>query len=331
MNDLSNLRILVTGGCGFIGSHICEHLVRHKCKLVRIVDNLSIGSLDNIRDILNKQGDDTKVEFILGDVTKSDICKKACVGIDIICHQAAVTSVPKSFYDPLFSHNTNVNGTLNLLLSAKDAGIKRFIYASSSAVYGDDIHTPKVETTIGNQISPYGLTKYMCELYGNIFTSCYDMECIGLRYFNVFGPRQNPNGAYASVIPVFINSLLSNESPKIYGDGTYSRDFTYVDNIVNANLNAMTKPVIIPGVYNVGSGESISINKLYFTIAHYLESTLRPNYKNIRKGDIAHSNSNITKSRLCLDYGVNVDFMSGLKRTISWYKKNRNYFGCRYQ
>ena len=234
---IENKNILVTGGAGFVGSNIVEYLLKNNVKCVRILDNLSTGNKNNIQPFLDKYDN---IEFLWGDITNLETCRKAVNNIDIICHQAALGSVPRSMNDPLSSHNSNVNGFFNILLAAKENNIKRIVYASSSSVYGDHPVLPKVEQNIGKQLSPYAITKYIDELYGNIFTKCYGMECIGLRYFNIFGPRQDPNGAYAAVIPKFISSMKKNIRPIINGDGNYSRDFTYIDNAVQVNILALT-------------------------------------------------------------------------------------------
>lgn len=319
--DVNNLSILVTGGAGFVGSHIVEYLLNSGVKFVRILDNLSTGSMANIDHIIKKFNN---VEFIWGDITNLEICRKACIGISMVCHQAALGSVPRSINDPLNSHNTNVNGFLNILSAMKDANIKRIVYASSSSVYGDNKQKIKYEDELGKQLSPYAITKYIDELYARIFTELYGLECIGLRYFNVFGPRQNPDGVYAAVIPKFIKKIINNESPEINGDGTYSRDFTYIDNVVYANYLALTttNAECFGKNFNVGTNNSITIEDLFLSICEILKNNdLKALYRNTRAGDVPYSNASIDNISKYLGYNYKVSFMDGLKKTIEYFNK----------
>jgi len=323
--DLNSKSILVTGGAGFIGSNIVEQLIKKGTKYIRIVDNLSTGykkNIENLLDINEKNLITDNIEFVYGDITNLETCRKIVKDIDIVCHQAALGSVPRSIDDPLSSHNNNVNGTLNLLIACKEVGIKRFVYASSSSVYGDDENLPKTEDITGNPLSPYAITKCVCELYANVFTKLYDMECIGLRYFNVFGPRQDPNGAYAAVIPKFIFQIQNNEIPIINGDGLYSRDFTYIDNVVEANIHAMTL-YEQSGVYNIGYGGRITIKEMYEAIKVCMNSDIEPKYSNIRKGDIPHSNASIDKATANLNYKPKVSFKEGIRKTVNYFLENK--------
>lgn len=315
---MDNLSFLVTGGAGFIGSHIAEYLLLNGAKYVRIVDNLSTGSIRNISHLLDKYNN---LEFIYGDLVNPITCTNVVKDMDIICHQAALGSIPRSINDPLATHNSNVNGFMNLLVAAKDSGIKRFVYASSSSVYGDiDMH-PKIEQHIGTHLSPYAVSKYMCELYGNLFGKLYDMECIGLRYFNVFGPRQSANNSYAAVIPTFINNLLNDRQSTINGDGGYTRDFTYVANVVDANMKAMLTNNNC-GIFNIGCGSTTSINKLYQTLQEITDKQIPAIYNPPRRGDIAHSLADITKAQTLLQYTPRYDLLDGLKYTVDYYKNN---------
>lgn len=311
-----NKSILVTGGAGFIGSNIVEHLLTNGVKFVRVFDNLSTGKKSNIEPLLAKY---SNLEFMYGDIANLENCRNAVKGIDIICHQAALGSVPRSVGDPLSSHISNVNGFLNILIAAKEVNIKRVVYASSSSVYGDNPTLPKVEDKTGNVLSPYAATKAIDEIYGNVFTKCYGMECIGLRYFNIFGPRQDPNGAYAAVIPKFIQLMKNNQRPLINGDGTYSRDFTFVDNAVQANvLSMLTDNIDTFGqVFNIGCGGQYSLNELVKAINDGLGTNLEPIYGSLRAGDIPHSNANISKAEKMLGYKVVVKFEEGIKKLIN--------------
>jgi UDP-N-acetylglucosamine 4-epimerase len=315
---MENKRFLITGGCGFIGSNIVEYLLENNASFVRVIDNLSTGNKRNIEHLLDKYAN---LEFMYGDITNIEVCRKAVSGIDVICHQAALGSVPRSILDPLSSHLSNVNGFLNVLISAKEAGIKRVVYASSSSVYGDHPVLPKVEENTGNLLSPYAATKKIDEIYGAVFTRCYEMECIGLRYFNVFGRRQDPNGAYAAVIPKFINLMKNGKSPTINGDGDYSRDFTYIDNVIQANVLAMTtqNKESFGEAFNIGVEGQITIYELFKIIKNELKLDMEPIFGPNRSGDIPHSNADISKARTILNYNPQILFKEGIIKTINYY------------
>ena len=317
---MENKRLLITGGAGFIGSNIVEYLLsNNKINFIRILDNLSTGKKNNIEHLLKKY---SNLEFMYGDISNIEVCRKAMIGIDFICHQAALGSVPRSVEDPLNSHISNVNGFLNILISAKENNIKRIVYASSSSVYGDDARLPKQEDNTGKVLSPYAATKLIDEIYAGVFTKCYGMECIGLRYFNIFGPRQDPFGQYAAVIPKFIDLIKKNESPVINGDGNYSRDFTYVENAVYANYLALTtdNKNCFGQAFNIGCEGQITILELFNTIKQNLNMELEPIFGEKRQGDIPHSNADITKAKDFLGYRCLVDFKEGIKKTIEYYK-----------
>lgn len=318
--SINHLNILVTGGAGFIGSNIVEYLINNQVKFVRIIDNLSTGNINNISKFLECKN----IEFIKGDISDPNICKNIVKGIDVICHQAALGSVPRSINNPYDSHNSNVNGFFNILNAAREQGIKRFVYASSSSVYGDIDTFSKKEELTGNLLSPYGVTKYIDELYAKIFYKIYDMECIGLRYFNVFGPKQNPLGSYAAVIPNFISKLINNQRPIINGDGLQSRDFTFVSNVVFANILSLTtiNKDCYGQVFNIGCGQKISVLDLFNLLNMELGTKIEPEFQNKREGDITHSLANIEKSKIMLNYFPIIDLKKGIGLTINYYKTN---------
>ena len=310
------MRVLVTGGAGFIGSHICDELLKNG-HYVLVIDNLSTGSMDNIKH--NMENENFSFEHV--DINNTQRCYIALKQhkIDAICHQAAMGSVPRSIQSPEKTHENNVNGFFNILDIARRLEIKRFVYASSSSVYGSNKDLPKVESVTGSPLSPYAASKYIDELYANAFTNAYNMECIGLRYFNIFGPRQNPNGPYAAVIPKFIDSLKDIKSPEIYGDGTYSRDFTYVANAVHANILALTteNEKCFGQAFNIGAGARYTINELFSEIVNNLEiDDIRPTYLENRNGDVPHSMASIEKAKEFLNYSVQVDFHQGIKMLL---------------
>ena len=316
--ELNKLNILVTGGAGFIGSNIVEYLLNNGVSFVRILDNLSTGYKKNIEHLLEKYDN---LEFVYGDISNLEVCRTSMKNIHVVCHQAALGSVPRSVHDPLSSHISNVNGFLNILLAAKEKGINRVVYASSSSIYGDSETLPKVEDKIGEVLSPYAANKKINEIYANVFTRVYNMECIGLRYFNVFGPRQDPNGPYAAVIPKFIDAVKKNISPVINGDGSYSRDFTYIDNIVKANVLALTttNSKCFGEVFNIGAGGRVTILEMLNIIKNIIGSNVEPIFGTSRQGDIPHSNADISKAVDMLGYKVEVDFIDGVKKTVSYY------------
>lgn len=316
---MNNFSVLVTGGAGFIGSNIVKELIKKNVKFVRILDNLSTGHKENINQFLKYEN----VEFILGDITDLDTCTRAMKNIDRVIHQAALGSVPRSIDNPLNSHISNVNGFLNILLSAKQNNIKRVVYASSSSVYGDEPLLPKIEDRTGNVLSPYAATKKIDEIYAHVFTQCYDMECIGLRYFNIFGPNQRPDGPYAAVIPKFIELMKQGKSPVIHGDGSFSRDFTFVENAVSANILATltNNEECFGQIFNVGCGEQHSLNQLVNYLNKHLETCIEPIYGEERKGDIPHSNADIKKIKAFLNYKPLISFEKGIEKTLNFYKK----------
>ena len=310
------MKLLITGGCGFIGSNIAEYFLENELvESITIIDNLSTGFLKNIQHLIEKY---KNLKFIEADIQDIEVCRNVTKNIDAICHQAATGSVPRSINDPFFYHKNNVDAFFNLIIAAKENGCQRFVYASSSSVYGDEASLPKIEKKTGDVLSPYAATKKINEIYGNIFYRCYGMEMIGLRYFNVFGEKQNPNGEYAAVIPKFIKSIKNGQSPMIFGDGNYSRDFTYIKNVVHANYLALTtKNQECSGeVFNIGAGGRITINEIFEKICKILGTNISPNYQPNRKGDIPHSNASIEKANKMLGYVPEYDFEQGLQRTI---------------
>ena len=310
-----SMNILITGGAGFIGSNIAETLLKQGVKRIRILDNLSTGKLSNIQPLLDQY---SNVTFLEGSIADLDTCRKAMDGMDVVCHQAALGSVPRSVKDPLSSHIANVNGFLNVLMAARDAGIRRVVYASSSSVYGDHPALPKKEEVTGEVLSPYAATKAIDEIYAGVFTKCYEMECIGLRYFNIFGPRQDPNGAYAAVIPKFIKMMRAGDPPVINGDGTFSRDFTHVSNAVQANLLALTtsNTECFGQAFNIGAGGRITLMDLVAALNNALGTSLVPVHGTGRPGDIPHSNASIEKATRMLGYEPKIVFEEGLGRLV---------------
>ena len=323
--ELSNKTILVTGGAGFIGSNLCEALLEKKNKVV-CLDNFATGKRENIAHLTA----DDNFTLIEGDIRKLEDCLKASQGVDYVLHQAALGSVPRSIKDPITSNDVNVSGFLNMLVAARDNGVQRFVFAASSSTYGDSESMPKVEDIIGKPLSPYAITKYVNELYADIFSKTYGLETIGLRYFNVFGRKQDPNGAYAAVIPKFVSQLMKGESPVINGDGNYSRDFTYIDNVIQANLLSLvtTNEKAINTVYNVAYGDRNTLNDLMGYLKEYL-SEFDSNISNIqvihgpnRAGDIPHSHASVDKAKENLNYNPQFTLQQGLKEAVKWYWKN---------
>ena len=319
---------LVTGAAGFIGSHLAEALLRLGQPVVGL-DNFATGKRENLELLARAAGEARmrSFRFIEGDIRSLDACRAACAGVEVILHQAALGSVPRSIEDPLSTHATNVTGFLNMLLAARDAGVARFVYASSSAVYGDHPVLPKREERIGAAVSPYGLSKYIDELYAGVFARCYGFSAIGLRYFNVFGPRQDPESVYAAVVPAWVGALLRNQTAYVNGDGRAARDFCYIDNVVQANLLAATveDPEALDQAYNVALGEQTSLNELFAMIRAGLAPrlphlrTVRPVHREPRSGDVALSRADIAKAQRLLGYRPQVRIMQGLQRTIDWY------------
>jgi len=317
--DISKYSFLVTGGAGFIGSHIVEYLLKNGAGKVRVLDNLATGFKRNIDLFKNYE----QLEFIEGDIRDIEICKKACEGIDYVSHQAALGSVPRSIKDPITSNAVNVNGHLNMMVAAKDAGVKVFVYASSSSVYGDEPNLPKVEERLGNPLSPYAVTKKTNELYAQTFYKLYGMKIIGFRYFNVFGPRQDPDGPYAAVIPLFVSGIMNKQPVYINGDGEQTRDFTYVDNAVQANIRGMLceNEQAFGEAYNVAVGENYSVNYLYEAIRKMLNIEHAATYREERAGDVRNSLADISKAEELLAYQPTQKFMDGLKLTVDFFKE----------
>ena len=319
---IENSKVLVTGGAGFIGSNIIEALLKQNNKVV-CLDNFSTGKRKNIESFLTNDN----FQLIEGDIRKFDDCTKAVKKVDFVLHQAAIGSVQRSIKDPQTTNSVNIDGFLNMLLATKNEGIKRFVYATSSSIYGDHKDLPKIEERIGTPLSPYAITKYVNELYAKVFSELYQIETIGLRYFNVFGKRQDPEGEYAAVIPKFISLLLKNKSPVIYGDGNQSRDFTYIDNVISINqLAALTQNKnAINTVYNVAYGENITINALTETLKEVLSRfdkkilNIKSEYKTERPGDIKHSLASIDKGKKLLGYNPQYSLKEGLGLAIGWY------------
>jgi len=316
--DISKASFLITGGAGFIGSNIVEYLVHHGAGQIRILDNLSEGRIKNIEPFLDLD----HVTFVEGDISDENTCLEVVKGIDYISHQAALGSVPRSIATPLITNNANVTGFLNMITAAKDAGVKRFVYASSSSVYGDHPTLPKVESEIGTQLSPYAVSKYVNELYAQVVALNYGFEAVGLRYFNVFGPRQKPDGPYAAVIPLFMDAILKGESPKINGDGEQSRDFTFVVNAVEANIRSLFSQVdgATGKVYNIAFGERRTVNQIFEILKDFSGSDIEAVHREPRPGDVRHSLADISQAGQYLGYQPGYDIDRGLKVTFDWFK-----------
>jgi nucleoside-diphosphate-sugar epimerase len=307
---------LVTGGAGFIGSHIAEALVK-RGERVRVLDNLMTGKRENLAHLAGK------FEFIEADIRDAAATRQAMEGVNIVYHEAAIPSVPRSVAEPQLNHDANVNGTFNVLMAARDARVKRVIFAASSSAYGDTEVLPKVETMLPNPLSPYAAAKIVGELYCQTFTRVYGLETVALRYFNVFGPRQDPTSPYSGVISKFVTALLNNEAPTIFGDGEQSRDFTYVANVVDANLRAAEAPEAAGQVMNLGIGERITLNQLFDELQKIIGTNLKPEYKETRAGDVRHSLADIARAEKLLGYRPLVGLAEGLKHTVDWYRENQ--------
>ncbi len=318
-------KILITGGAGFIGSNLCEHFLSKNYQVV-CLDNFATGHRHNLTKCLENKN----FQLMEGDIRNLETCQHAVKGISYVLHQAALGSVPRSINDPITSNEVNVNGFLNMLVASRDAGVKRFIYAASSSTYGDSESLPKVEDKIGKPLSPYAITKYVNELYADIFDKTYGLETIGLRYFNVFGRKQDPNGAYAAVIPKFVKLLMNHESPVINGDGNYSRDFTYIDNVIQMNEKAMLteNPDAVNQVYNTAVGDRTTLNDMVYLLKKYLSekdpkiAEVHIVYGPYRKGDIPHSLASVEKAKKLLNYQPTHHFAKGLEEAVNWYWEN---------
>jgi UDP-N-acetylglucosamine 4-epimerase len=322
----SKIKILITGGAGFIGSNLCEYFLSTNTYNIVCLDNLSTGHLKNIEQHFSNPNFD----FVEGDIRNLDVCKKAVLGCRYVLHEAALGSVPRSLNDPITSNDVNINGFLNMLVASRDENVEKFVYAASSSTYGDSQSLPKVEDKIGKPLSPYAITKYVNELYAEIFSSTYGLKTIGLRYFNVFGRRQDPDGAYAAVIPKFVIQLMNYESPVINGDGNFSRDFTYIDNVIQMNELAMLSksPDSNNTVYNTAFGDRTTLNELVYNLKDILgkyDSKIKdieivhgPN----RQGDIPHSLASIAKAKSLLNYNPQYNLFKGLEEAIEWYWNN---------
>jgi len=317
--DISTSNFLVTGGAGFIGSHIVEYLLTNGAGSVTVLDNLATGFKKNL-DLFAAY---PKLRFIEGDIRDAEVCKRACEGIDYVTHQAALGSVPRSVKDPITSNDVNAGGFVNMITAAKNAGVKSFVYASSSSVYGDEPNLPKREDKVGNPLSPYAVTKKTNELYADVFARLYGMKVLGLRYFNVFGPRQDPDGPYAAVIPLFVSGILKQTPVYINGDGEQTRDFTFVENAVQANIKGMLSenPAAFGTVYNIAVGENFSVNFLYNSIREMLGMQHEPTHREERAGDIRNSLADISRAKELLGYQPTQRFVDGLKKTVDFFKE----------
>jgi UDP-N-acetylglucosamine 4-epimerase len=316
---IQDLRFVISGGAGFIGSHLAEYLLQHGASKVRVIDNLATGLRSNIE--LLSQYD--AFEFVEGDIRSIEDCRRACEGMDLLSHQAAMGSVPRSIKDPITTNDVNAGGFVNMLTAAREAGVKRVVFASSSSVYGDEPNLPKLEERVGRPLSPYAVSKKSNELYADIFSDVYQQEIIGLRYFNIFGPRQDPDGPYAAVIPKFAEGILTSTDVYINGDGEQSRDFTFVENAIQANVKALltNNKEALGQIYNIAVGDRFTVNELYNTIAELLGSTQKAVHREERAGDIKHSLASIGKAQKLLGYNPRYKMREGLERTMVFYKK----------
>nr|WP_121270552.1 SDR family oxidoreductase [Pedobacter schmidteae] len=314
LDRIKEYSFLITGGAGFIGSNLAEFLLKYNAKRVRVLDNFSNGHHKNIENFLS----DPAFELVEGDIRDLEVCRQACEGIDFVSHQAALGSVPRSINDPITTNEVNISGFLNMLVAVKNSGVKRIVYAASSSTYGDSKSLPKIEDHIGKPLSPYAVTKYVNELYADVFAKTYGVETIGLRYFNVFGPKQDPNGAYAAVIPLFIKAIMEGSQPFINGDGEQSRDFTYIENVVQANVRSMLSDDLkaVNQVYNVAVGERITLNELWAKLNDIAGTQIKPIYREERVGDVRDSLADISKAKLFLGYRPKVHIEEGLKKTF---------------
>lgn len=320
--------VLVTGGAGFIGSNLCEALLENGDNVV-CLDNFATGHMENLIPLIEQYP--TRFKLIVGDIRNIEDCRKAVDGVDYVLHEAALGSVPRSIKDPATTNDVNIGGFLNMIIASRDAGVKRFVFAASSSTYGDSKSLPKVEDVIGKPLSPYAITKYVDELYADVFARTYDgFEYIGLRYFNVFGRRQDPNGAYAAVIPLFVKKFMTHEAPNINGDGEYSRDFTYVKNVIQMNLLAIstTNPEAVNQIYNTAYGERTTLNQLVGYLKEFLSEydaaigAVNPTHGPNRAGDIPHSLACVDKAKKLLGYAPEYSMRDGLKEAVEWYWKN---------
>ncbi|TSE04858.1 SDR family oxidoreductase [Aquimarina algiphila] len=325
LEHLRSSKILVTGAAGFIGSNLCEALLDIGSTVIGL-DNFATGHKKNLSAFI----ENSNFTFIEGDIRNLEDCNKACDGVDFVLHQAALGSVPRSINDPITTNDVNVGGFLNMLVASRDTGVKRFVYAASSSTYGDSKALPKIEEKIGKPLSPYAITKYVNELYADNFKRTYDLDTIGLRYFNVFGRKQDPNGAYAAVIPKFVMQFMKYESPVINGDGEFSRDFTYIDNVIQMNLLSIVSEntEALNNVYNTAFGERTTLNELTTLLKDYLSAydnaiaNVDVQYGPERKGDIPHSLASVDKAKKFLEYNPNFDIKTGLKEAVKWYWEN---------
>lgn len=321
------MKILVTGGAGFIGSNLTEHLLEQGHQ-VRVLDNFATGHIENLLPFFEQYAG--SFELQVGDIRNLSDCQKAVEGMEYVLHEAALGSVPRSVKDPITTNEVNIGGFLNMIVASRDAGIKRFVFAASSSTYGDSETLPKVEDKIGRPLSPYAITKYVDELYADVFARTYGIEYIGLRYFNVFGRRQDPHGAYAAVIPLFVKQFMNHEAPNINGDGEYSRDFTYIDNVIQMNMLALTttNPEAVNQVYNTAYGERTTLNQLVDYLREYLGEFdeqikhIEPTHGPNRVGDIPHSLASVDKARNLMGYDPKFSMRDGLREAVKWYWKN---------